>query len=228
MAEFIFVHGGMHGGWCWDLVRQELDGRGHKSVAMDVPLHEISCNIDDYVASVVDASASLGEDAIIVGHSLGGLIIPHVAQHRPVGRMIFLCSMIAPRTQDELQANLDLVNPEFWDMVQRDDLGRAVCTPEVATKAFFHDVPEPLRDWAISRMTPLAPNVYTPPPLIRDFPKVPVSSIVADEDFVVRDPRMEREHVRTRLGVEPVTLPGSHSPFLSHPALLASALEAEV
>lgn len=225
MAEYIFVHGGMHGAWCWDLLRDELDHRGHRSVAMDITLASLTGTIDDYVMSVIDASTRLGDEAIIVGHSLGGLIIPHVATHRRVGRMVFLCSMIAPRTPSELQANLDLVNPAFWNMVDHDPSGRAFCSAEAATQSFFHDVPKALQVWALSRLTPVAPNIYTPPPLIKELPDVPVSAIVTDDDFMVADRKMERDHIGTRLGIDPVALPGSHSPFLSHPALLASVLE---
>ena len=38
------------------------------------------------------------------------------------------------------------------------------------------------------------------------------------------DPGWSRRSARTRLGVEPIELPGSHSPMLSRPELLAETL----
>ena len=37
MATFALVHGSWHGGWCWNLLVDELEKRGHRSVAPDLP-----------------------------------------------------------------------------------------------------------------------------------------------------------------------------------------------
>ena len=39
MAEFMFVHGGSHGGWCWDACANTLQREGHRVVTFDLPGH---------------------------------------------------------------------------------------------------------------------------------------------------------------------------------------------
>jgi hypothetical protein len=49
---------------------------------------------------------------------------------------------------------------------------------------------------------------------------------VAAEDRIV-NPAWSRRAARERLGVDPVELPGGHSPFLSRPGPLAEVLDAQ-
>jgi pimeloyl-ACP methyl ester carboxylesterase len=37
--EFVFVHGMSHGAWCWDPLVKRLEGRGHRTLAVDLPGH---------------------------------------------------------------------------------------------------------------------------------------------------------------------------------------------
>jgi pimeloyl-ACP methyl ester carboxylesterase len=37
MAVFVLVHGGSHGGWCWDKVVPLLEADGHRAIAPDLP-----------------------------------------------------------------------------------------------------------------------------------------------------------------------------------------------
>ena len=39
MAEFMFVHGGSNGGWCWDACANTLQREGHRVVTFDLPGH---------------------------------------------------------------------------------------------------------------------------------------------------------------------------------------------
>jgi hypothetical protein len=55
------------------------------------------------------------------------------------------------------------------------------------------------------------------------WPQAETMSIVCAEDRVV-NPTWSRRIARDRLGVEPIDLPGGHSPFLARPAALADVL----
>ena len=37
MTTFALVHGAWHGAWCWEPVMAELERRGHRAVAVDLP-----------------------------------------------------------------------------------------------------------------------------------------------------------------------------------------------
>ena len=55
------------------------------------------------------------------------------------------------------------------------------------------------------------------------WPNVETVSITCTEDLVV-NPSWSNGIARERLGVEPIELPGGHSPFLAQPAALADVL----
>src|ERR1700722_2314780 len=106
MAEFILVHGGFGGAWCWDLLVPELARLGHVSFAMDLPVDQPDIWIDDYARIVQESVAGkASEDAYLVGHSFGGMIVPRVTRERPLARMILLCAGFA-HTNDAEQAEM--------------------------------------------------------------------------------------------------------------------------
>jgi pimeloyl-ACP methyl ester carboxylesterase len=61
MATFALVHGAWHGGWCWDLLVDELEKRGHRSVAPDLPGDDPSATWDTYAGVVTDALSGVDD-----------------------------------------------------------------------------------------------------------------------------------------------------------------------
>ena len=37
MTTFALIHGAWHGAWCWERLAAELERRGHRAVAVDLP-----------------------------------------------------------------------------------------------------------------------------------------------------------------------------------------------
>ena len=100
MATYVLVHGGGHGGWCYQRVARLLQAAGHLvysptltglgershllSPAIDLDLH-----IQDVVAVLQYEDL---RDVILVGHSYGGMVITGVADRAAdrVGRIVYL------------------------------------------------------------------------------------------------------------------------------------------
>src|SRR6185436_4679232 len=40
MATFALVHGSWHGAWCWERLEPELAARGHRAIAIDLPIED--------------------------------------------------------------------------------------------------------------------------------------------------------------------------------------------
>jgi pimeloyl-ACP methyl ester carboxylesterase len=95
MSTFALVHGACHGAWCWQRLTPELEGRGHRVVAVDLPTEDRSAGNVRYAEIVAESLAGLEDDVVVVGHSLAGLTIPLVAALRPVRRLVFLCAFPA-------------------------------------------------------------------------------------------------------------------------------------
>jgi len=66
--RYVLVHGAWHGGWCWERVARELASRGHDVAAPDLPSDQPGLTQLDYAALIGPEP-----DAVVVGHSLGGL-----------------------------------------------------------------------------------------------------------------------------------------------------------
>jgi pimeloyl-ACP methyl ester carboxylesterase len=226
MPEFILVHGGGHGAWCWELLQAELDRLGHASHAMDMPVDRPGAGIDDYARSVLDAVAGkAADDAYLVGHSMGGLVVPRVAMQRPRARIIFLCAGFAHTSEAEQRENYSVLNGTFYTRhLVRDAEGRTTMPAERTIEAYYHDVPRELAEWAAGKVRPQWADAHLSAVPISPY-RDKVAGIVdcADDRILAAQPHAQL--ARDRFGIEPVMLPGSHSPFLSRPEALAEVLD---
>src|SRR4051794_29851500 len=100
MATYVLVHGGGHGGWCYQRVARLLRADGHEVYAPTLTgLGERSNLLSpaiDLDLHVRDVTAVLHfedlRDVILVGHSYGGMVITGAADRAAdrVGRVVYL------------------------------------------------------------------------------------------------------------------------------------------
>ena len=119
MTDFILVHGGWHGGWCWREVAAILGARGHRVYAPTLTgfaerSHLIDCvdGPDTHVEDVVQLIDWEDLDGFtLVGHSYGGTIVTGVASRMPgrIGRLVYLDAMV-PEVSN--QSPVSMSNPE--------------------------------------------------------------------------------------------------------------------
>lgn len=243
--RFILVHGGFHGAWCWDRVVPELEKLGHEAVALDLPGHgeraaERPADYRGRIQPIVDA---LQGGDVLVGHSGGGYDNAVAAHYAPdkVGHMIFLAaglpvegksvveatggatetdasgSQRATRLMDDATGMLRFIKP-------LPDGTMEWTSREGAREFFYHDCDDATVDWAFSKLSPgISPFPGEKLHLPRFWEaQLPRSYIRCLQDRS-KPESMSAEVVR-RLGVTPLTIDASHSPFLSRPAELAALL----
>jgi pimeloyl-ACP methyl ester carboxylesterase len=100
MATYVLVHGGGHGGWCYQRVARMLRSAGHEVYAPSLtglaershllgPHVDLDLHIQDIVALLHYDDL---KDVILVGHSYGGMVITGVADRAAdrVGRVVYL------------------------------------------------------------------------------------------------------------------------------------------
>jgi pimeloyl-ACP methyl ester carboxylesterase len=225
MTTFALIHGGAHGGWCWELLVPELEARGHGAVTPDLPFEE-DAGAKVWAETVIGAldEAGAGNDVVLVGHSLGGMAVPVIASMRPVRRMVFLGAMVPVPGRvygDYLAQNPDAVT--FTNDFETGEMNSSGLSWEAARDGFYNDVPEDVARRAWDRLRPTALTVFTEQCPIDRWPDVPSTYILMTEDRAV-GPEWSRRVARERLGSDAIELPGSHSPFLSRPAVLADVL----
>jgi pimeloyl-ACP methyl ester carboxylesterase len=226
MTTFGLVAGGGHNAWCWDRVVPELEQRGHQVVAVDLPTGQAGAGLTEFSAAVVDALAGVTGDIVLVGHSLAGRYLPLAAGQIPGSRMIFLCALIAEEATADAPAGVDPGGPPpGGGRGLIDDQGRLYFTPEVAAAAFYSDCDEETTSWAVAHLSPQGLKVIREPLPQGSWPAgVRAAYILCKEDAVIA-PERAREMALNRVGVEPIELPGGHSPFLSQTIALVDALE---
>jgi len=206
---------------------------GHTVVAPDLPSEDPDAGVAEYATVIEKALSDVatggpddGGDVILVGHSLGGLTIPVVAEHRPVAGLIFLCAFL-PNPGTPMQVDPDTFSPAWAELTAQQetyDDGSTSWPLEPAIQAFFHDFPY---DLAAASARQLRPQSWTPAnrdnPL-EALPTAPAAYVLCSDDRVV-NPAWSRRVARTRLGVDPIELPGGHAPMLLDPDLVADLLD---
>lgn len=220
MADFVLVHGGGLGAWCWEEVRRELAACGHESSAPDLSPSDFGAGAE-HCARVIEASLRPDATAVLVGHSIAGLIIPVVAAHHAVRRLVFLHALLPQPGQsvvDQLAAEPDMFNPAMFEAAAPfwEDEG-------VAREFLLHDCPDELASAAFRRLRPEPGTLGAELTPLESWPPVPACYVVCRDDRTAT-PAWARRAARRRLGVEPLEIPGGHCPMLSRPAQLAAVL----
>ena len=204
--DFALVHGSYHGGWCWDLLRPELERLGHRVITMDLPIPRPALGAADY-AQAVEEALEPGSEPILVGHSMGGLVIPLVAAHRPIPKLIFLAAFLPSpgRSANEQRAAEPIDGRVPLKTVEFTDLGDDVWAvgPNTAAELFFPDASAELASWAIQRLRPQCYGVMSEVTPMAAWPDVKTEYIVCRDDHAM-NPDWPRGAARDRLGVKPL------------------------
>jgi len=236
--RFVLIHGGFHGAWCWSRTIPELERLGHDAVAIDIPGHGERVDEEATMAGRLDAVLEVLEPGdVLVGHSGGGLEITRAADAASdvVAHVIYLAAALPleGRLMQDALVYRDDGGPEgdydVTGMLEHlrfgDDGSMAFADVEGAKELFYNDCDDATARWAFERLTPeLAGDTATTPISVERFwaADLPRSFIICLQDRA--QPRWLADVTARRLGVEPLAIDASHSPFLSRPADLASLL----
>jgi pimeloyl-ACP methyl ester carboxylesterase len=224
--DIALVHGSYHGAWCWDFLTPELERLGHRVVTVDLPITDPSLGAADY-ARTIDNALDPGSVPVLVGHSMAGLVVPLVAAHRPIHRLVFLAAFLASpgRSANDQRATESIDGRVAPKTAEWTDLGDDVWMvgPNTATELFFHDAPAAVARWATKRLRPQSYRVMKEISPLMAWPDVECRSIVCRDDRAL-NPDWVRSSARERLGTEAIEIGGGHSPFLTRPTELAQML----
>jgi pimeloyl-ACP methyl ester carboxylesterase len=217
----------MHGAWCWDYVRPQLEKLGHAATAVDLPVDREDGAPKLYAETV--AGAVRGAAPVVVGHSMAGIVIPLVADMIEVIGLVYLCPVLRRPGSSLAKDKEDGVNTDFVypgsgaDIRVSEDGFFAYQNPAAAIADFYHDCLPERASWAAKKLRRQRRFFMDVSPQ-SGWPDVRQACIVCDEDRTM-NPAWQRRVSREWLGVEPIEMPGSHSPFLSRPAELARVLD---
>ena len=181
--------------------------------------------------------AMLQPGDVLVGHSGGGMEITRAADAAPelVSHVVYLAAALplegrlmqeALVYRDDGKTELDYdVTGMLAHLRIGTDGSMALADVEGARELFYHDCDAATARWAFERLTPeIAGDTATTPISVPHFweAELPRSFVVCLQDHA--QPRWLADVTARRLGVEPLAIDASHSPFLSRPAELAQLL----
>ncbi len=237
MARFVLVHGAFSGGWIWGPLAERLTAAGHIVKAPDLPgsgedkTPASGVTLDACAARVCDELQKSSQPSLLVGNSMGGVIVTQAAARCP-DRVAALVYVAAFAPQDG-QSLLDLTRlPEgAGDQVQANitvegDPPVATMPAAASHDALYGSCSDDVAAWAIARqrpqaIAPFATPVSIPPGIIAGIPRYCVVSLRDRAIPPVLQRRMSRE-----IGcAEVIELDTDHTPHLSMPTQLAEALE---
>jgi len=224
MSDIVLVHGGLMGAWCWEDFAPELERLDHRAHTLDLPIDDPAATLDDYARVVADVMAALDRPWLL-GHSMGGLVVPRAALLRPAAGIVFLCAGFPARNEAEHRESEAARDPGNAAHFLPAGEGRITLDFEGAVHDFFEDCALDLQRSAFARFRPQATAPFEAFAPIARYPDVQMHAIVTTEDRIVLKER-HSAMIRRRLGIEPVELPGGHCPFYSRPRVLAEAVDA--
>ncbi|MEV8631592.1 alpha/beta hydrolase [Streptosporangium sp. NPDC051023] len=104
MTTFVLIPGMCHGGWCFHELTEQLRSHGHRAYPLTLTgLSERShllhggVNLDTHIQDVTGVlAAEQLQDAVLVGHSYGGMVITGVADRMPerVRSLVYLDAVV--------------------------------------------------------------------------------------------------------------------------------------
>lgn len=145
-APLLFVHGAWHAAWCWD--EHFLDyfsARGYRAMAVSLRGHGGSqtptrlrdLSFDEYLEDVLAVADSLPVPPVMIGHSMGGVVVQKYLELRDAPAGVLMASM---PPEGFLRSGLRWIRRHPWHFTKLSVTGRSlryVSTPELARERFF-------------------------------------------------------------------------------------------
>ena len=234
----ILVHGAWHGSWCWQYQIPALKALKYTVEAVDLPSVSGIAGItqsDDaaHVRSIVESQISLGKRVVVLAHSYRGPIasaaIKGLSDEGVLG-LIALCAYVFPGGMDQGAAIREIGDLPYvtWDVPSE-----GLFVAKDPRSLFFPpDTPADRIDWAVPQLRPqsMAANMgIVPPQAWQDdsyFGRLGYIRCTADaiNPIAQQDSMVASAGGREKWVIR--TLEGSgHSPFLSRPHEVATAVE---
>lgn len=230
---YVLVHGAMRGAWLWDRVVPLLEKAGAKAYALDLPGHgarggdrkgiTAQTYADDVARTIKDKDL---RDVILVGHSMGGIIISKTAELVP-DRLAHLVYLAAAVLADG-QALIDTMPPdraELYRQAAAASPDNTIFAPiETLKQLHFSDMTDAEKDEWVRKMTPQPFAIFSDRVDLKRFYglTIPKTYILATQDKGLVPERC-REFA-ARIGCTPIEIEGGHDVMVSRPAEVAKML----
>jgi len=231
---YVLVHGAWQAPYVWDAVRNDLIAKGNKVIVVELPghgsdqtlTHTLSMNL--YRDKVIEAIDKTTEKVILVGHSMGGVVVTAVAEKIPakISKLVYIGAFVPASGQSlgEL-AGTDPDSKLGPLITQSADKLTLDVKRESLTFLFINDGSAAIKQKVLDN--------YRPEPAIpfgdkvtltkEGFGSVEKAYIKTLQDIVISPGLQDR--MIAAAGIKSIySINTSHSPFLAQPQQVAELL----
>ncbi|HDR7354111.1 alpha/beta fold hydrolase [Bacillus wiedmannii] len=231
MSTYILIHGAWQGEWAWELVKPQLEAFGHTVVTLDLPgsgkdmTPSQNITLDSYVNAVTATIDQQNEKVILVGHSMGGIVITQTAELIPnkIDKLVYLCAFL-PQNGESLSSKLDgEAGPQF--SINENDM-TAELIPELTEQTFLNATENAaIKESSFKQMRPqpLGPFQQELKISEENFGTIDRIYIETTLDRAIPIDFQRRMNTETPCA-KVITLEADHSPFFSKTSELVSHL----
>jgi pimeloyl-ACP methyl ester carboxylesterase len=237
-TQIVLVHGAWMGASSWDKVTAELRSRGFDVTAVELPGHgkDNTSAAQLSMAGYVDAVAAKlppNGKAVLVGHSMGGMVISGLAEKSParISKLVFVAAYL-PRSGESLyqlsQTDADSRVGKYWHQDDPKTYSPATVKREGLVEVFCADCSATDQQWLIdTHKAEAVPPLATAVTLSSaNFGSVPRAYVHTLRDNAVSF-KLQETMLSNAGGTAQVTkLDTSHLPMLTQPKALADAIAA--
>ena len=233
MTVFVLVHGGGQGGWVWQQTARLLRGQGHEVYTptltgfgershLDCPHVSFRTFIDDVANVLIFEGLS---DVVLVGHSMGGVVIPRVAEMVPerIRRVVWATAVVTRDGESLIEAVPQ--SPWIARAVELGPEGIAKTDLELLLDANIHDGTPEQREFVRARHRPYPPHALLEPGRLSAFLQLglPTGYIVATLDRAI-EPHIARGFMDRLPGCRKAEIGAAHQCMNTRPRELAEIL----
>ena len=173
----LFVHGAYCGAWIWEHFLGFFAARGYPAYAVSLRGHGGSegdlavASFEDYVDDVEIAAKAIGSEPVLVGHSMGGLVIQHYLARGGKAMAMAALASVPPSGLRSSAAHMMMFAPDvLFQLSLLQSLGPKWAAPAVIARALFSSRSAPeSSDRLLEKMQRELPRasaeLMAPPPL---------------------------------------------------------------
>ncbi|MFT3702167.1 MAG: alpha/beta fold hydrolase [Agriterribacter sp.] len=231
---YVLVHGAWQAPYVWDSVQADLSKSGNKVIVVELPGHGAdttpthTLSLDVYRDKVIDAISKTDSNVVLVGHSMGGMVITAVAEKVPgkIKKLVYVGAFLPATGQSLTDLAYSDPDSKLGPLLQpsADQLTLDVKRDSL-TYLFINDGSDTEKKRVIDnyRAEPAIPFTNKVTLTKENFGSVDKVYIKTLQDIVI-SPGLQNRMI-TATGITAVySVNTSHSPFLAQPHILSDVL----
>lgn len=231
--NILLVHGAFHDERCWRKLILPLVDKGFRVHTLTLRGHGASgfnpyrVSMSSYAQDVCDKLQAIGEPGIVVGHSMGGVVISAAAERRPelFKAMVYLAAMVPQKKSSLIALHKQFPNDVLAKATRPSIRGSAAVDRSLSKAIFYGNCGAQEQDEAVALLCaqPIRPSfspVRWTDARLGSVPKFYIECTL-DQALFIEDQRAMQSHMKFE-GVK--TLNSDHSPFWMMPENLADVI----